>query len=198
MTDGLSPRQRRIVEAGTKVLAAGGSRGLTHRAVDREAGLAEGSTSAYFRSRAALLAALAEHVARTVADDVEKLGARLAERPDDHAFAVSSTAALFIHWLDPADILTARLELTLSSTRNPAVARIMRTWQHHLVGLVTGIIERAGTPGAERLGVTTVAALDGILLEALQIPADERSDFATRSVAMLLDALTDPRRPRAG
>lgn len=196
MNDALSPRQRNIVEAATKVLAAGGSRALTHRAVDREAGLAEGSTSAYYRSRATLMAALAEHVASTVADDVQALAERLAERPDDHSFAVTSTAALFIRWLDPGDHLTARLELTLASTRDPELARIMGTWQDRLVDLVTGIIERAGTPDAERLGTTTVAALDGILLEALQVPAAERSDFATRSVAILLDALTDPRRPR--
>ena len=40
-----------------------GLRGLTHRAVDRRAGLPEGSCSAYLRTRRALQGALTEHVA---------------------------------------------------------------------------------------------------------------------------------------
>ena len=39
--DELSPRRRAILEAATTVLARKGNRGLTHRAVDREAGLFE-------------------------------------------------------------------------------------------------------------------------------------------------------------
>ena len=41
----LSPRMRLILESATRVVAAGGMRGLTHRAVDAEAGLPQGSTS---------------------------------------------------------------------------------------------------------------------------------------------------------
>jgi len=44
-----------IADAAISVIAAEGMRGLTHRAVDREAGLPVGSTSYYARTRAALL-----------------------------------------------------------------------------------------------------------------------------------------------
>ena len=37
----LSPRRRQILAAATTVLAQQGNRGLTHRAVDREAGLSD-------------------------------------------------------------------------------------------------------------------------------------------------------------
>ena len=43
--DQLSPRRRLLVNAAIEVVAANGLRGLTHRAVDREAGLPEGSCS---------------------------------------------------------------------------------------------------------------------------------------------------------
>ena len=42
----LSPRRRVILDAATEVLDGQGLRGLTHRSVDRAAGLPEGTTSA--------------------------------------------------------------------------------------------------------------------------------------------------------
>ena len=48
----LSPRRRQLLEAALHVIADEGLRGLTHRAVDRRAGLPEGSCSAYLRTRA--------------------------------------------------------------------------------------------------------------------------------------------------
>ena len=56
--DQLSPRRRLLVDAAIEVVAAHGLRGLTHRAVDREAGLPEGSCSAYLRTRHAMISAL--------------------------------------------------------------------------------------------------------------------------------------------
>ena len=56
----------------------GGLRGLTHRAVDREAGLPEGSCSAYLRTRQALVLALTEYVAEGLTGDCEHLAGDLA------------------------------------------------------------------------------------------------------------------------
>ena len=95
----LSPRRRQILAAATTVLAQQGNRGLTHRAVDREAGLSEGSSSAYFRTRDALLRALGDVVADRLAADVAALGARLASCPGDHERAVAEVSRLFSRWL---------------------------------------------------------------------------------------------------
>ncbi|MFU0242905.1 TetR/AcrR family transcriptional regulator [Streptomyces scabiei] len=51
-------RRTLLADAALDVLADEGIRGLTHRAVDRRAGLPSGTTSAYFRTRAALLTGL--------------------------------------------------------------------------------------------------------------------------------------------
>src|SRR5882762_7629376 len=48
-------RRRRLADAAIDTLATAGMRGLTHRSVDRAAGLPEGSCSYYFRTRHALL-----------------------------------------------------------------------------------------------------------------------------------------------
>ena len=70
----VSNPQRRdlLADAGLRVLATAGARGLTHRAVDREAGVPAGTASNYFRSRDALLNGLAE-----------RIFTRMAPTPDD-------------------------------------------------------------------------------------------------------------------
>ncbi|MFI9122230.1 TetR/AcrR family transcriptional regulator [Streptomyces bikiniensis] len=54
----VSNRRTLLADAALDVLADEGIRGLTHRAVDRRAAMPPGTTSAYFRTRAALLTAL--------------------------------------------------------------------------------------------------------------------------------------------
>ena len=58
------PGDRRplLADHAIAVLARGGARALTHQAVDREAGLAAGSTSYYFRTREALVSAVVERI----------------------------------------------------------------------------------------------------------------------------------------
>jgi DNA-binding transcriptional regulator YbjK len=53
-----SDRRTLLADAALGVLADEGMRGLTHRAVDRRAAMPPGTTSAYFRTRAALLTGL--------------------------------------------------------------------------------------------------------------------------------------------
>ena len=56
-------RKDLITDAAIALVAEQGMRGLTHRAVDRRAGLPEGSTSAYFRTRKALVEGFVERLA---------------------------------------------------------------------------------------------------------------------------------------
>jgi DNA-binding transcriptional regulator YbjK len=48
-------RRRHLCDAAIALLAADGARGLTHLRVDRHAGFADGTTSFYYQTRAALL-----------------------------------------------------------------------------------------------------------------------------------------------
>ena len=52
-------RRAQLADAAIELLAASGVHGVTHRAVDRRAGLPAGTASNYFRSREALLVAAA-------------------------------------------------------------------------------------------------------------------------------------------
>lgn len=57
-------RRPLVLNAAVRMLARGGDRALTYRSVDRAAGAPSGTTSNYFRSRAALLLAAATHTER--------------------------------------------------------------------------------------------------------------------------------------
>ena len=181
----LSPRRRDILTAATTVLARQGNRGLTHRAVDREAGIPEGSSSAYFRTRDALLGALGDFVADRMAVDVEALGVRLAGCPGDHERAVAEVSRLFSRWLDEPDLLTARLELTVAATRDPGLAARFTQWRDDLVAMVREVLATAGKDGGATADAL-VAALDGVLLASLLQPARRRRRFVAESVELLL------------
>ena len=181
----LSPRRRDILTAATTVMARQGNRGLTHRAVDREAGIPEGSSSAYFRTRDALLGALGDFVADRMAVDVEALGVRLAGCPGDHERAVAEVSRLFSRWLDEPDLLTARLELTVAATRDPGLAARFTQWRDDLVAMVREVLATAGKDGGASADAL-VAALDGVLLASLLQPARRRRRFVAESVELLL------------
>lgn len=189
----LSARRRQILDAAVTVLAGHGWRGLTHRAIDRAAGLPEGSSSAYYRSRSALQAAMAEYVVWQLATDVEALAAELAEQPGDHDLAVAATSATFRRWLDESDLLTARLELTLAAARDDDLAAQLRESRHALSTIVDDVLVRGGHPHSMAVSATIVAAVDGVLIAALLRPPAQRAGFVADSLDLLLGSLVEGR-----
>lgn len=185
----LSPRRREILDAAIKVLAAQGFRGLTHRAIDREAGLPEGSSSAYYRSRSVLHTALASYVVDQLSAQVSALGDHLAARPGDHEYAVEAVSTTFRRWLRRPELLTARLELTLAATRDPALADVIASARADLTEVVEDILERSGKQHDPATTATVVAALDGVLISALGLPAARRKEFVIVGLDLLLGTL---------
>ncbi|MFH8729005.1 TetR/AcrR family transcriptional regulator [Streptomyces termitum] len=72
-----SDRRTLLAHAALDVLADEGMRGLTHRAVDRRAALPPGTTSAYFRTRAALLTGLVTLLVRLDQEELRATAERL-------------------------------------------------------------------------------------------------------------------------
>src|ERR1700761_7939658 len=74
-------RRRDLCDAAIQLLADDGAKGLSHLKVDRKAGVPDGTTSFYFRTRSALLRAVAGRLAeldraslQSVADSSEGRG----------------------------------------------------------------------------------------------------------------------------
>src|SRR5690348_16221423 len=64
-------RRDAVLAAAVEVLGSGGSRALTHRALDRAAGVAEGTTSNYFRTRKALVAGVLAYNSQAESEPIE-------------------------------------------------------------------------------------------------------------------------------
>ena len=113
-------RRAEIADAAISTLARDGMRGLTHRAVDRAAGLPEGSASYYFRTRQALLQATVERLAELDATDV-LASPGIPALPDQDLDAFAAAAAAIVEsWLTAGrERQLARYELALEATRRP-------------------------------------------------------------------------------
>lgn len=153
-------RKTAITDAAITIVAAHGIHGLTHRAVDREADLPEGSTSYYFRTRAALLAATVERLAEL--DEVE-LPALTA--PDLNALADAS-ARLLHRWMtvDRARQL-ARYELALEASRRPELREALVRSGARVRRAVAQLLAEAGLPEPEKKANQLAALLDGLLFD---------------------------------
>ena len=185
----LSPRMRQLLDAAVAVVAENGLRGLTHRAVDRQARLPLGSCSAYLRTRKALVTALAEYVAARAREDLEGLAGTLAGCPGDEERANEVVTEFFMRWLDQPEVLKARMELTLEALRDPELAALLQAARGRLVGLVEGILASRGKDRSAEGAEALVASFDGILMAALPKPDAERRPFVRRSLEALLGGL---------
>lgn len=191
-------RRLRVADAALLLLAREGARGLTHRAVDAELGLPNGSTSYYYRTRAALLQAAAE---RLLSLDTADLAAVTEDLP--------GMAKLVERWLAPDARLRslARMELLLAAARTPELDFMARARKRFIDRAVRA---QDGTdPEAARDGATALVALiDGLtlhglvtgaigkgaaqrMLERLRV-APSREKAATRSRTARTRATRDP------
>lgn len=153
-------RQAAITDAAIAALAAEGMRGLTHRAVDRAAGLPEGSTSYYFRTRHALLAATVE---RLVELDAAEMPAIAASGRDDLADA----AATLLHaWMTVGrQRQLARYELMLEATRRTQLRVALNAAAANVRAMVASLLATAGIAEADRKAYELAALLDGLVFD---------------------------------
>lgn len=188
-----SPPSRRTVllEAALDVIATAGMRGLTHRAVDRQAGLPEGSCSAYLRTRKALQLAAAEHLVGLLSADVAGLAAQIDRRDLASAEATALIVEMFQRWLADPRRQLARLELTLEGTRDSDIARVLATGRAELIETaVSGLAHGQGREVHRRVR-TLVAALDGLMLGALPLPRRQRATYLNEGVGLLFEVLPE-------
>lgn len=159
-------RPELVADAAVTVLARDGLRGLTHRAVDAEAGLPHGSTSNCFRSRAAILEAI---VARLEVLDLAAMSSRPLPKagslPDLAAYLADGTVLM----TSGAHIRAtrARFALLLDETAGPALAAGHRRF----LGMLRDLLEEHGHPGPEPAARAVSDLLEGALVHAVSVPA---------------------------
>ncbi|HEY3866888.1 MAG TPA: TetR family transcriptional regulator [Actinocrinis sp.] len=200
-------RRQALTDAAIEILGTAGIHELSHRAVDRYAGVPAGTASNYFRSRDELLAAAAHRVlevhAQDMCEEAEGAGGDAAQsgapdEPDPERLAHMLGAALYRAVTRRRIRALAVYELTLEATRRPALAQAMAQ-----LG-TAGAQAALGGPGAHGLPATPEQAralmtlVGGALLSLATVPAEELTaqcalDLARCIVAGVLAALPAPR-----
>lgn len=192
--EALSPRMLQIVDAGIVVVARGGLRGLTHRAVDAEAGLPAGSTSSYLSTRLALTVAVTERVISIFDDSVVGLAERLDTRPLSDEQVMSGVIDLFASWLRQPELLLARQELVAEANRRPEVAQVVCPARDTIEELIATILQRVGAPEPKVRARAVLAAGEGVLSSAMGYPQESRDDYTRTVMRTIVEAFATTER----
>lgn len=139
-------RRREICDAAIELLAEDGVKGLSHLKVDRRLALPDGTTSFYFRTRSALVHALAQRVAERDLSELTaatEFQANAVPGPSGLARLVMASATG-----EPFARTKARYELMLQANRDPDLAAVVHSNSDRFLGLIRDFVERMNPQGA--------------------------------------------------
>ncbi|MGW5867619.1 TetR/AcrR family transcriptional regulator [Streptomyces sp. NPDC055239] len=190
------PRTELIADTALALLAERGMRGLTHRAVDDAAGLPQGSTSNYARTRLALLEAVVRRQAEreaVVLDPGELPDAAGGREP-----LVASLALALHRYLAEGSrhLLVSRYELALEATRRPELRAYYDAAGAQFREPLTAMLRAAGSTDPDRHTLALVAWCDGLLFSCVAgsyhaaVPSEEELRAGFRE--LLRGMLGDP------
>jgi DNA-binding transcriptional regulator YbjK len=187
-----------ITDAAIALIAGSGMRGLTHRAVDARAGLPPGSTSAYLRTRRALIEAVVRRLADLDQADLDAQQLPPAGVPDVDTLA-AGIAGVLDEWMTAGRVrMLTRYACLLEATHHPELRDILQ-YGVTLRTQSAAMLAALGAPDPDRRGAHLVAAIDGLLFDrlagagALSAPEpgtpESRADLTVAVTAFLRGAL---------
>ena len=182
-------RRRELCDAAIQVLAEHGSRGLTHGQVDRCAGVPEGTTSYYYRTRAALLRGVGTRIAEI---DVANLQSVIDE-PLDPLSPFAHLAELTMMQAEGPGLMLnrARHELVLGAVRDPSLAETSQTFVARINAMAHEAIAhlQPGTDDPALLDAQTTAVTTFIAGVFTRLVGGDRTISNAEQLARLLQAV---------
>ena len=161
-------RRAEIADAAITTLARQGMRGLTHRAVDRAAGLPEGSASYYFRTRQALLQATVERLAELDSTDILPTTSLPVMSGHELDTFAAISAAIIEGWLTTGrERQLARYELALEATRRPELREALVASGAAIRAMVASQFAAAGIRQPGQRAADFVAFVDGLVFDQI-------------------------------
>ncbi|MBF4561241.1 TetR family transcriptional regulator [Agreia pratensis] len=165
-------RRANIAAAGVRVIATGGVRALTHRAIDAELGLPTGSTSYYARTRRDLITLVVERLATRTTTDMS--GAALPDK-----IAVPEAAMMIARWMDAmmtrSDDHLARIALHIEYRTDPDTLATLAgnpPLRPRLIAAAANLLRKVGVDGPATYAADLVALMDSLLMQ--EVVKDER------------------------
>jgi DNA-binding transcriptional regulator YbjK len=156
----------RILDAAVELLGTQGLKALTHIRVDVLAGVPKGSTSNYFRTRAALQAGVVERLAEL---DLAELVSPPSPPADVGAFV-----ALLAHAVETATTASrtrtiARYVLCLEGTHNEDVRRPLLAGRTYFRSFIETTTERLGAADPVAAATALTALGDGMIIHRVTV-----------------------------
>ena len=156
-----------VTRAAVEVLGLNGAAGLTHRAVDREAGLPEGSTSNHFRTRDALVGAVCRWLATHDLATLSAAEANFTRERLTITGAAEGLSEIVTLWTGEEAVLTAaRLELFLMARRDLKLAKQLDDVRQTFHARATDWLERL-THGAGQHAGFIMSVIEGVTANQL-------------------------------
>ncbi|MCF2531854.1 TetR/AcrR family transcriptional regulator [Yinghuangia soli] len=161
-----SGRRVQLLDAAIRVLSTQGLRGLTHRAVQQEAGLPHGSVTYYFKTREQLvlgvIGRMTELESAQAGDVADELLRTMAVRPfaPDYPRIAELTHTW---WSTSRERQIARYELQLASIREPLIREAMKRSVQEFWKLTELVAMATGSADPRNDGEVLLAFIDGML-----------------------------------
>ncbi|MFJ9773161.1 TetR/AcrR family transcriptional regulator [Kitasatospora sp. NPDC101157] len=187
---GRPDRRTVLADAAIGVLADAGVRGLTHRAVDAAAGLPVGTTSAYLRTRQALLTALVRRLVELDQGELQAMGERVVIRSADEL--VEGIAELMRHRLtgEGRRRSLARYACAVESVRDPELREILVPRENAGRAVVRTFLADRGVADPDGRTATLLACIDGLVFDRLVGGGETGADELQGLVAAALRGAT--------
>ena len=181
-------RREQLLEAALRVIAEQGMRGLTHRAVEAEAGVPHGSTTYYFGTRHDLMTALTTYIAERSLREIRPLAQQMTLRLADRSKPVDipEIARGLLSWIDnygPLELV--RYELQVSGARDPLMKQNMTETCDIFRQLCEPIVIACGSKSPEIDSKILQAAIDGWMFSRLT-QTEVSDDVLLRGVKLIL------------
>ncbi|GAB3293249.1 TetR/AcrR family transcriptional regulator [Parasphingorhabdus pacifica] len=163
-------RRELLSDAATEVLARDGGRGLTHRAVDREARVPEGTTKNYFRNRSSLFVAVARRMSDQHIAAVGELRDQIPENVTSEHIVALYAAMLDRMASSARTQFLAMFELYLEGVRRPEVREALGEMTLANADLAVHLHGAVGKQvGARDAGLLDAGVL-GVAMSMLSLP----------------------------
>jgi AcrR family transcriptional regulator len=168
----VSTVRERVLDAAITLLGTEGLRALTHARIDARAGVPKGSTSNYFRTRAAVLEGVVDWMVQLELPAVD--AAYAPDTPHELARALSE---LYEQMTGPNRVrTTARLVLLMEASHDPAVRAALGRGRTAMEAIVVPAVARLGASNAEVAAHALSACFEGLFLQKLARHVDVEAD----------------------
>lgn len=155
--------EQRVIAAAIDLLGTQGLRALTHLRIDEAAGLPRGSTSNVFRTRAALLAGVANAI---VATDIP--GDYSAFNPTSGEELIEDLANMLDVVAGPArTVIAARLVLLVEQNVDVEIGKALGLGRAQLIDLILPVLQRLGAEDPNLAAETIASCMEGLILHRM-------------------------------